>query len=191
VAGLVQALRALDLVVEPPPAALVETMGDGRATHAESDTRGVEVDPGLLWMLLRLYQELGAHAAPPVALPTSLQRAVEQRLSATQHAAAEAAAQDVLDQIESALAGYLRVPPWHLPFTEIDARPVIDAALAQGQDMEIDYWGADSNATTRRVTPYWIETRGDVPYLMAYCHLRAAERLFRLDRIAACNAVEG
>ena len=39
----------------------------------------------------------------------------------------------------------------------------------------------------RTVDPLRLEERRGVRYLVAYCHLRHAERLFRLDRIRAAS----
>ncbi len=46
------------------------------------------------------------------------------------------------------------------------------------------YWTAGrGERTTRTVDPYRIEWRGDVAYLIGYCHARMDERVFRVDRI--------
>jgi predicted DNA-binding transcriptional regulator YafY len=37
--------------------------------------------------------------------------------------------------------------------------------------------------TVRRVRPLWLEQRGDLYYLHAYCYRAEAERVFRLDRV--------
>ncbi|MFC1975318.1 WYL domain-containing protein [Chloroflexota bacterium] len=37
----------------------------------------------------------------------------------------------------------------------------------------------------RQVEPYRLEWRSDTPYLVGFCHLAQAERVFRVDRIYA------
>lgn len=107
-------------------------------------------------------------------------------LSPDAQATAESAAAALLAQIESGLAGYLQLPAWQMPHHDFDAAPLIDAALAAQQDLQIRYWGASGAPVERRITPYWVEHRSGIPYLVAYCHLRSAERVFRVDRISAC-----
>ena len=62
--------------------------------------------------------------------------------------------------------------------------PVIEQAITEGRTLRMTYWTAGrEERTTRTVEPYRIEWRGDVPYLVGYCHARMDERVFRVDRI--------
>jgi proteasome accessory factor C len=61
---------------------------------------------------------------------------------------------------------------------------VIQEALAEGQALEMDYYTAGRDELTHRlVEPYRLEQRGDVHYLVGFCHRAQAERVFRVDRI--------
>jgi predicted DNA-binding transcriptional regulator YafY len=60
----------------------------------------------------------------------------------------------------------------------------LEAAIEAGETVEIDYYTAGrAHQTTRRVDPLRLEWHGDVVYLIAYCHLREDQRVFRVDRI--------
>ena len=72
-------------------------------------------------------------------------------------------------------------PPVTLP----DA---IAAARQEGRDLRILYMGP-TGETQRIITPlYPTHYQGEV-YLIAYCHLRQAQRTFRLDRIFSASRV--
>ena len=149
------------------------------------DAAQLTINPSLQYFLITLYQGLGQHLPLPIDLSWDLRQALRQQLTALQQASAESAAHTLLDQLQAALNGYLQLPAWHLPPTP-DPEPIIRTALAQGHDIELRYWGpSDGHVTTRRVTPYWIETRHHTLYLIGWCHLRQQERTFRLDRIEA------
>lgn len=62
-------------------------------------------------------------------------------------------------------------------------------ALANGEDLEMDYYShGRGQFTKRRITPISLEAE---TYLHAYCHLRREERVFRLTRIADLRPVGG
>jgi predicted DNA-binding transcriptional regulator YafY len=116
--------------------------------------------------------------------------AVAAQLTPAQREAAEHAAQQVLEQVRAALHGYLGLPAWSAREQTEDVLPIVETALANKQDVVLTYWGAGrEQETVRRVTPYYLETRAGVLYLVAYCHLREAERVFRVDRIIECQIV--
>ena len=56
--------------------------------------------------------------------------------------------------------------------------------------VEITYLDAEGNQTSRRITPLEIQEAGGAVYLVAFCHLRQAERNFRLDRISTVVIVD-
>jgi DNA polymerase-3 subunit epsilon len=56
-------------------------------------------------------------------------------------------------------------------------------ALASGRRLCITYAGRSGELTERWITPTQVLGLADYIYLRAYCHLRRAERSFRLDRI--------
>lgn len=144
----------------------------------------------LLWLLLRVYQGLGAHVELPVAVPNDLLTMLRPLLSPAQQSAAESSAQQLLDHLARALHGYLRLPAWHLLEQRSDVLPTLEAALAQPQDLLISYWaGGRDEKTQRRITPYYLETQAGILYLTAYCHLRDDERVFRVDRIETATVL--
>jgi hypothetical protein len=74
---------------------------------------------------------------------------------------------------------------------EEESLPLIEQALAEGCNLQIDYYAAGSNTRTRReVEPYRLEWRGETPYLIGFCHLAQSERIFRVDRIYSVVKVQ-
>jgi DNA polymerase-3 subunit epsilon len=66
----------------------------------------------------------------------------------------------------------------------------LQEALSSNQDLEITYLDAKGDETIRLITPRLVQARDDYVYIIAFCHLRQAERSFRLDRIVAINRLE-
>ncbi|MEZ4661487.1 MAG: hypothetical protein R2911_28385, partial [Caldilineaceae bacterium] len=157
--NLLQSLATLGHYATAPTAD--ETAAPGAPTTAAAPA----LPPDLLWTLLQIYQALGHHVELPVAIPYTLSEQLGRALSHDQRAAAESAAQRVITQLESALEGYLRLPPWAIdsitdtataaPTAEILA--AVEAAIAHQHDLTIVYYSATGAAsTTRRITPYWL-----------------------------------
>ena len=183
--ALLQSLRSLGLYAALPPS--LEPMEDRSSQPSIS-----EADASLLYMAGLVYRGLGAHVPLPVPLSAELVDALARRLTPAQREAAEHTAHKVLEQVRAALQGYLALPAWEVPGTPEDVLPTIEEALAAGHDRILTYWSAGrEQATVRRVTPYWLEQRKSVPYLVAYCHLREEERVFRVDRILDARPVHG
>jgi len=71
------------------------------------------------------------------------------------------------------------------------ARPVVvpvgweavSAAIVKGYRVRMEYTGGSRGEAPREVTPRAFVNRGGVPYLVAFCHLDAFEKSFRLDRV--------
>jgi len=85
-----------------------------------------------------------------------------------------------LDSLEALLeiqAGGTYAPP------SFPIPPDLEEALQHGKKVFIRYLSADGVQTSRWIEPLQIEARMDMLYVVAYCHLRQAERSFRLDRI--------
>ncbi len=57
------------------------------------------------------------------------------------------------------------------------------SAAATGVTIQIQYEGGTRGATPRHITPRRFVQKGGSTYLIAYCHLDAFEKSFRLDRI--------
>ena len=98
-----------------------------------------------------------------------------------------ALAEELLARLQTAFDGYSGPPldnPHPVNLADTQAR--LTAAIAGEHSVELTYWTAGRGELTHRlVDPYRLETRDRVTYLVAYCHLRRAERVFRLDRILA------
>jgi DNA polymerase-3 subunit epsilon len=60
--------------------------------------------------------------------------------------------------------------------------PTVEEALSRGTRLRIEYVDMNGSHSERWVTPRQVVQR-DTLYLIAFCHLREAERNFRLDRI--------
>lgn len=60
-------------------------------------------------------------------------------------------------------------------------------AIASGKRLHITYIDGDGQQTRRWITPTQVLGLADYIYLRAYCHMRKAERNFRLDRIVEVN----
>ena len=72
---------------------------------------------------------------------------------------------------------------------DITLPPSLQEALSANQDLEITYVDGKGQATTRQITPLRVQAANDYVYLVAFCHLRQAERSFRLDRIVGDQQV--
>ena len=60
-------------------------------------------------------------------------------------------------------------------------------AIAAGGRVRMEYSGGTRGATPREVSPRAFVYKGGVPYLVAFCHLDAFEKSFRLDRVLRCE----
>jgi hypothetical protein len=172
-------LRALGWVIHLPTT----------LTSLPSHTADLSMTTTVAWYTAALvYQGLAEHVSLPVPLPTEPLDELAGHLTPAQRAAAAFYAAKVLAELEAALRGYLALPAWTCPATGEAVLPALEAALAAKADVVITYAGAGRETTlVRRVTPYWLEARNGVYYLVAYCHLRHEERVFRLDRIVGIS----
>jgi len=66
---------------------------------------------------------------------------------------------------------------------DVPLPPLIQEALDHDGDLYIRYVSATGQETERIVRPMGVASRRDYVYLEAYCYLREARRVFRLDRI--------
>jgi DNA polymerase-3 subunit epsilon len=62
-------------------------------------------------------------------------------------------------------------------------------AIARGWTVRMEYTGGTRGEAPRDVTPRRFVHRGGIPYLVAYCHLDALEKSFRLDRVRRYEVV--
>jgi predicted DNA-binding transcriptional regulator YafY len=67
------------------------------------------------------------------------------------------------------------------------ARRTLEEALRRAVVVNLDYRDGDGNRTTRSVDPVGFYHGAQGWYLIGWCHLRQAGRLFRLDRVASAR----
>ena len=77
--------------------------------------------------------------------------------------------------------GIYNSPAW--PSDGIQLPTELNEAIYSGKRILITYLDKDGERTQRWITPMQVLGLADYIYLQAYCHLREAERSFRLDRI--------
>jgi len=65
---------------------------------------------------------------------------------------------------------------------------MLSAAVQTGQRVHLQYRAASTTVTERRFDPYGVVYYTGFWYTIGYCHLRQAQRLFRLDRIQQVEA---
>jgi predicted DNA-binding transcriptional regulator YafY len=71
-----------------------------------------------------------------------------------------------------------------------DVVRVVEQAILDGVVVELDYTDRDGARTRRPVEPFGLTHTEDDWYLMAWCRLRQAGRVFRFDRIAAATPTQ-
>lgn len=82
------------------------------------------------------------------------------------------------------------------PLVDVAASPAVDyadkvelfrilnRAIGESRQVEIEYYCFDRDDTNQRqIDPYYLFFKDGFWYLVAYCHWRAQQRLFRVDRI--------
>jgi predicted DNA-binding transcriptional regulator YafY len=79
--------------------------------------------------------------------------------------------------------GIYNSPAW--PEDGVQLPTGLSEAIHSGKRLRISYEDGDGQRSQRWVTPVQVLGLSDYIYLRAYCHLRKAERNFRLDRILA------
>lgn len=144
-----------------------------------------------LWLALRALFDLGDLIELPVAPPASLLESLNAALGGRIEGL-DALAVQIEAQLRDAVDGYT---PFAAPLlaSDVDAlRATIEQAIARQHPVDIVYLSAGrGERTTRVVEPLRLEDRGGATYLIAYCRLRQAERVFRLDRIERAEVVGG
>ena len=143
----------------------------------------------MIAVALRVY----AHLADALGLPTrpafALARRWSEGLPLPLRDAVERAVEETLQALHRAAPVEMedRLPGPVGPLLES-----LEVAIRERATVEIEYYTAGrAHRTTRRVDPLRLEWRGDVAYLVAHCHLREEERVFRVDRIRRVERGEG
>lgn len=91
---------------------------------------------------------------------------------------------DSLKALNKPLDDYIGIynsPAW--PDEGVQLPTELGEAIYSGRRLYIHYIDKDGGQSERWVTPRQVIGLSDYIYLQAYCHLREAERSFRLDRI--------
>ena len=148
--------------------------------------------PAHLLLAGLVYRQLSRFVGLPVTVPTAVLDELMTQLSPAAAADVQALAEEVLNRVQQAFDGYSD-PPLDNPFAQdTTVLPALQRAIADSTSITFSYWTAGRGELTHRtVDPYRIETRHGVPYLVAYCHTRRAERVFRIDRIVDITGVPG
>jgi hypothetical protein len=174
---LLQLLRALERRGLMPR---VEAGLTDQASPARDELAPAE--RALIVAALELYARLteGVPDAPPP--PFTILDRWAQNLTPAERDAAKRAVQTVMERLHRAGRPGVRRP--HLPTPTGPALERLEVAIAAGEAVTITYYTAGRDHTsTRQVTPLRLEWRGERAYCVAHCHLRGAERVFRVDRI--------
>jgi len=144
-------------------------------------------DSGYLYLAGLVFQQLNRFTDLPLRLPAAVLDQIAANLAPETASDLHALAEELLARLQTAFDGYSGPPLDNPhPVNLADIQAPLAAAIAGEHSVELTYWTAwRGELTHRRVDPYRLETRGATTYLVAYCHLRRAERVFRLDRILA------
>jgi hypothetical protein len=139
--------------------------------------------PAALWLAGQLYAALGQHITLPLPPPFADLTTLLSALPPPDQAVVQALWETLRSDLLALLDGRTFAPPPE-PSDPACWRARIEAAVAAGRALTLNYFTAGRNVLTQRtVTPYWIEEHRGIPYLRADCHLAGRVRLFRLDRI--------
>jgi predicted DNA-binding transcriptional regulator YafY len=159
-------------------------------------------DGRVVWKLLEGFRRVPALAFSPTELMAlTFSRGLLRPLEGTQlQAALDSALAKAAAALPAPAHGYLRQLDGLFaiglgPHTSYRAhRATIDTlteAIARGRTVQLRYFSASRNTTTRReVDPYRLWYADGSLYLVAYCHLRESVRLFAVQRIRSCTPTE-
>jgi len=138
---------------------------------------------------LSLAHHLSRDVGLRMHLPYPLFRDWQSALSPVERDAAESWVSQVLARLRRRT--YREEGDYRPPFPVARLIPVLEEAIARGATVEIEYHALDRPVTIRRVDPLRLEQWGrqGKDYLIAFCHLRGEERIFRLDRMARVDQV--
>jgi DNA polymerase-3 subunit epsilon len=143
-------------------------------------------------LLARQYFELTSYSLKSIADAFHVQTVDEHPLRGPGGAQADALStrnvffgmMESLKELNKPLDDYIGIynsPAW--PDEGIQLPTELGEAIYSGKRMYIHYVDKDGGHSERWVTPRQVIGLADYIYLQAYCHLREAERSFRLDRI--------
>ncbi len=191
--------RGIDLRVEGSDDGVGTGGGPGAAGHVDGEdplwaSRRLRVAAAVGLAVLRALDARGL-PAPPLPTPAALPLTEDERTAAAVWTRRLLARLDAVTAGAPSAAGVpaeAPTPPGAGALDHAVLTTTIARAIEDGQLLRLRYHNAhDVAADTpeRTVEPHRLETRRGHTYLRAYCHRRDAERLFRLDRIIACDPV--
>lgn len=152
---------------------------------------GQKPAPDHTWLALRVLSGIGELVPLPVPVPQVNETLASLALAEEQVSELEGLAQQIVEGMRQAIRGRDAFFPATEP-TDTLLFTQLQMAITDGYDVEISYQSlVDKQPYPRRVSPLWLEEKGELLYLHAYCHLAEAERIFRLDRIHHCMPVQG
>jgi len=138
-------------------------------------------DRAALATALHVYAELAGELNLSLRPPHALARAWTEGLPLPQRDAVERAVVQTLARLRRAA---LPEGDYRLPSPTGPLLAQLEEAIARHATVEMHYYTAGrDHETRRRVDPLRLEWRGRAVYLIAYCHLRGEQRVFRVDRI--------
>ena len=140
--------------------------------------------PAQFLLTAHIYKGLAQWINLPQPLPISTLNQIEAQLDPSTRTIIEQSATDTIEQLKQVIDGWAIRPRSGAGLPQNETLPQIEQAIKQKQDLKLTYWSAGRNErTNRQVEPQRIQWRGQIAYLIAYCHHAKAERRFRLDRI--------
>jgi len=184
--------RGITLRVEGSDDSVGVSSDHGAAGHGDREdpvwvSRRLRVAAAVGLAVLRALDARGVPTPPlptPVALP----------LTEDEQTAAAVWTRRILARLDTA-AGVPAEAPTPPDIGALDHSvhsATIACAIEDGHLLRLRYHSLSdvaADALERTVEPHRLENRHGHTYLRAYCHRRDAERLFRLDRIIACDPV--
>lgn len=164
-------------------------------------TQKVE-DRGVVWKLMEGFRRAPALTFSPTELMAlTFSRGLLRPLEGTQlQAALDSALAKAAAALPASAHGYLRrldglfaigLGPHTSYRTHRETIDALTEAIAQGRSVQLRYFSASRNSTTRReVDPYRLWYADGSLYLVAHCHLRTSVRLFAVQRIRSCTLTD-
>lgn len=149
----------------------------------QSDSGAVDSELTYQWLGLRLLIGLGQLIPLPYPTPHCLLDTVSERLAETTKSELEATAVRILERLREAIHGRDAFFPSQRPVSPT-LISTVQKAIVQEATLLITYQAlGDHKPTARTIQPLFLEERGALFYLTAYCFRAEMNLTFRLDRI--------
>jgi len=136
-----------------------------------------QTSPAQFLLTAHIYKGLAQWIKLPQPLPVSTLNQLSAQLDPSTRTIIEQAATDTIEQLKQVIDGWTARSLSGVGLPQAETLPLIEQAINQKQDLQLTYWSAGRNArTNRQVEPQRLEWRGQIAYLIAYCHQAKAER---------------